>query len=810
MNASFEWLKDFTGFDLTPRELRDVITARAATVDDVVALREDLKDIVVGRVVSAAPHPDSDHLWITRVDAGAGDLLDVVCGAPNVAEGVKYPFAPVGAVLPGGLKIERRKIRGQSSTGMLCSARELGLGLDHDGILALDTEAAPGTPFLAAYAAGDTRLVIDVLPNRPDLLAHEGVAREIAAFTGNSLTRPMPAGMVLSDVPFTRASNSATTGSVRASVDVSVDGNAACPLYTVVVIRGVTVGPSPDWLVSRLAGVGVRSISNIVDVTNYMLHGFGQPMHAFDLGTLAGPEIQVRRAHDGESITTLDGVARKLDPSMTVIADGETAQAVAGVIGGQGSEVTDSTTDILLEVAIFDPRSVRRTRRALGVSTAASYRFERTMDAAAAEGLARYAAGLICTLAGGAVDGAPLTLGSPPVPAAPITLRLSRVARVLGQPVSAAECAALLASVGFEVTAAQDDATGDTIGNTTGDIMQVSPPTWRADVTAEADLMEEIARLRGYDSFPDELRPFRVGEAADSPAYTVTRRVTRALVQAGLYEVRPTPFVADAGVDGVSVSNPLAASEAMLRSSVLQTLARRVEHNFAHMSRNVRLFEVGVAFTRGDGPIPVERTVAAAVITGDRFPAHFADPKPPQVDLWDARQIAEELVRAAYGGGEGVDFTPNYAGDGWAITRRGTAIGSVGPVAVDAPAWASPVLGVELDITPAMGLSRIGPKYVPLPSTPAAEFDLALLLRAGVVAADVQRVITNTAGELLESLVPFDEFTGNGVPDGYRSVAWHLAFRHPERTLRDKEIEGRRGRILRSLEEELGVRPRTS
>ncbi|MGI8510301.1 MAG: phenylalanine--tRNA ligase subunit beta [Gemmatimonadaceae bacterium] len=806
MNASFEWLKDFTEFDLTPRELRDIITARAATVDDVVALRQDLKDIVVGRVVSAASHPDSDHLWITKVDAGAADLLDVVCGAPNVQQGVKYPFAPVGAVLPGGLKIERRKIRGQSSTGMLCSARELGLGLDHDGILALDTAAAPGTPFLAAYAAGDTRLVIDVLPNRPDLLAHEGVAREIAAFTGNSLIRPSPAGMVMPDVPFTHASNSATTGSVK----VSVDGNAACSLYIAVVIRGVTVAPSPDWLASRLAGAGARSINNVVDATNYMLHGFGQPMHAFDLGTLAGPEIQVRRAYDGESITTLDGVARKLDPSMIVIADAARAQAVAGVIGGQGSEVTDSTTDILLEVAVFDPRSVRRTRRALGVSTDASYRFERAMDAAAAEGLARYAAGLICALASGVVDGAPLTIGTPPAPTAPVTLRLSRVARVLGETVSGAECAALLASVGFEVTAAQDDATGNTIGKTTGDILQVSPPTWRADVTAEADLMEEIARLRGYDSFPDELRPFRVGGAADSPAYTVTRRVTRALVKAGLYEVRPTPFVADAGADGVSVSNPLAESEAMLRSSVLQTLARRVEHNFAHMSRNVRLFEVGVAFARGDGPIPVEQTVAAAVITGERFPAHFADPKPPPVDLWDARQIADELVSAAYGGGQGVDFAPNSAGDGWVIARGGTAIGSVGPLVVDAPAWASLVFGVELDITPAMGASLAGRTYVPLPSTPAAEFDLALVLPVGVLAADVQRVITNTAGELLESLIPFDEFTGNGVPDGYRSVAWHLGFRHPERTLRDKEIEGRRGRILRSLEEELGVHPRTS
>lgn len=796
MNASFDWLKDFTDFDLTPRELRDLLTARVATVDEVVPLRQDLADIVVGRVVWARPHPDSDHLWVTKVDAGSADLLDVVCGAPNVEEGMKYPFAPVGAVLPGGLKIERRKIRGQSSTGMLCSARELGLGLDHNGIMALETEAVPGTPFLAAFAAGDTRLVIDVLPNRPDLLAHEGIAREIAAFTGNALRRPVLDGMILSEAPFINAVNSATMAGVR----VSVDGNAACPLYIAVVIRGVRVAPSPEWLVRRLEGAGVRSINNVVDATNYMLHGFGQPMHAFDLDKLNGPEIQVRRAHDGEMITTLDGVMRKLDASMTVIADANTAQAIAGVIGGEGSEVTDATTDIVLEVAVFDPRSVRRTRRALGISTDASYRFERAVDPHAAEGLARYAAALICALSGGVVHGVPVVIGTPPAPAAAIPLLVSRVALLLGEPVPSEQCAALLSSIGFDIVSGDIDAP----------TLSVIPPTWRPDVTAEVDLVEEIARLRGFDSFPDELRPFRVGAAPDSPAYTVTRRVTQALVRAGLYEIRPTPFVADAGADGVRVTNPLAESEAMLRSSLLQTLARRVEHNFAHMSRNVRLFEIGVVFARGDGALPIERTHAAAVVTGDRFPVHFTDPKPPQMDLWDAKWIAEQVAGAAFGAADAVDFEPNSAGNGWRIWRAGVDLGGVAPLSVDAPIWATPVFGIELDITPAFTVASLGRTYVPLPSTPAAEFDLALLLPGGVQAGDVARVITATAGELLESLLPFDEFTGRGVPEGHRSVAWRLTFRHPERTLRDKEIEGRRARILRALDEELGVRPRSA
>lgn len=795
MNASYTWLRDFTDFALTPAELRDVITARAATVDDVVSLRADLAGIVVARVVEAGPHPDSDHLSVTKVDAGTGELLDVVCGAPNVKAGEKYPFAPVGATLPGGLRIERRKIRGQSSNGMLCSARELGLGADHSGILTLDSDAKPGTPFVRAYPAGDTRLVVDVLPNRPDLLAHEGLAREIAAYTGGSLRRPMPEGMVIPDVASTFVQHSGTAAGVR----VSVDAATGTPLYVAVVIRGVRIAPSPEWLQQRLEGAGVRPINNVVDVTNYMLHGYGQPMHAFDLARLTGPAIDVRHARDGEKIKTLDGVERTLTPSMTVIADAARAQAIAGVIGGDESAVSDATTDILLEVAVFDPRSVRRTRRALGVSTDASYRFERGVDGAVSEELARFAAGLIIAVAGGRVDAAPVAVGTVPPPHAAIRVRLDRLARLLGERVSADECARLLGSVGFAVEHDGDQA------------MRVRPPSWRADVTIEADVAEEVARLRGYDSFPSELRPFRVGTAPDAPSYVVARRVTTALVQCGLLEVRPMPFVADSGEDVVRVSNPLAESEANLRTSVLQSLAPRVEHNFAHMTRTVRIFEVGAVFARDRSgtALPLERTMAAAAITGDRFPAHFADPKPPVVDLWDARWIAERAAAAAYGEGR---VTFEAAGDarGWRLVLDGVDVGGVRELAVDAPVWASLVYGVELDLTPAFGATLPQTVFRALPSTPAAEFDLALLLPSGVSAADVRRVVTKTAGELLEALAPFDEFRGSGVPDGFRSVAWRLTFRHPERTLREKEIEGRRAAVLRALESELGVRPRAS
>ncbi|MFL5632648.1 MAG: YtpR family tRNA-binding protein, partial [Gemmatimonadaceae bacterium] len=388
MNASYEWLRTFVPFTMSPTELRDLLTSRCATVDDVIAFREDLKDVVVARVVEAGRHPNSDHLWLTKVDAGTGTLIDVVCGAANVTPNTLYPFAPVGAVLPGGVKIEKRKIRGETSEGMLCSARELGLGQDHEGIMALSIDAAPGTRFVEAMPIGDTRLVIDVLPNRPDLLSHEGLAREIAAATGESVTRPE----IAEQRPFVIRTHTvkATTGTVG-DVTVKLEDTDGCMRYAGAVITGLKIGPSPDWLIQRLESVGSRPINNVVDVTNYMLLGFGQPMHAFDLEKIARSTVVVRKTRGEELIKTLDGVDRTLPPGAVVIGDAERAQAIAGIIGGSGSEVSDTTTEIFLEIAAFNPSRIRAARRKLGISTDASYRFERGVDVDAIPGLVDYA-----------------------------------------------------------------------------------------------------------------------------------------------------------------------------------------------------------------------------------------------------------------------------------------------------------------------------------------------------------------------------------------------------------------------------------
>lgn len=838
MNASHEWLSAFLpGAGLSVEEMRDIITSRCCTVDEVVRLREDLSDVVVGRVVEAAPHPNSDHLWVTRVDAGLpnGELLDVVCGAPNVRAGASYPFAPSGSTLPGGLKLEKRKIRGAISNGMLCSARELGLGQDHEGILELDTSASPGTPLLAAITVGDSRLVIDVTPNRPDLLSHVGLARELGAAV-NIEPRlpelPKPGGAPGGDsrtVPAAPRPAESRKDGVAGGVRVRVDDAAYCPRYMGVVVRGVKVGPSPEWLANRLIAIGSRPINNVVDVTNYLLHELGQPMHAFDAARLAGPAIVVRRARAGERLLTLDGVERTLDESMTVIADGERAQAVAGVIGGGDSEVTDGTSDVFLEVARFDPAAVRRARRALGISTDASYRFERGVDVELQPLALARAVEMLVAVAGGRADGTPVDIQSGPRERERIELRPSRVARLLGVEVDVPEIEKLLSAVGYSIDARSDDR------------LTVVVPSWRPDVSGEVDLVEEVARLRGYDSFPAELRAFRPGSVPDSSVELVMRRLRAHLVAVGLLETRPMPFVQGAAQGFVRVANPLAENEAYLRRELLDTLGRRAEYNFTQMRRDIRLFEIGSVFLPTGEALPSEELHVAALVTGSRRPPHWTEVRPPDFDEWDAKGMAQELAMVAFPGAA-VELLPadeaaQAASVLWKIAADGAERGTVRRLALDAPVWASSVFGMELSLLgiesrPVAGRGERlgtdtaarsgegetlrsagaagGPRYRTLPSTPASDFDIALLVPNDLPAARVEEVIRRSAGELLERLTLFDEYRGEGVPAGVRSLAWRLTFRHRERTLRDKEIAGRRQKLLRTLEGELGVRQRTT
>lgn len=817
MNVSYEWLRAFVPFTESAAQLRELITAHIATVDELVSLRDDLAPIVVARVVEEAAHPDSDHLHITKVDAGTGTLLDVVCGAANVTAGKLYPFAPTGTTMPNGLKIQKRKIRGQISDGMICSATELKLGGDGEGVMELDMDVAPGTPFRNVFNVGDMRLVIDVGANRPDLLSHLGIARDIAAVTQKPFALPKIEGLGGSIATATTAVDSANA----ADVNVTIAEPDLVRRFMGVVIRGVKVGPSPDWLVQRLESIGSRSINNVVDASNYVLHELGQPTHAFDLAKLGGNRIVVRRAKASESITTLDGTERKLGDQMIVIADAERPQAIAGIMGGRDSEVTDATTDVFLEVANFQARRVRDARKALGLSTDASYRFERGVDIDIAARALERVAQLIVLLAGGAVDGAPIDLAYERKPAEPIALRTSRVAKLLGESLPPEEIENLLKSIGFDV-------------DRTGSDFRVSAPSWRSDVTLEADLIEEVARLRGYDSFPTEIRAFRPSKVGDDPQYVLSKRVREALVGAGMIEVRAMPFVV--GGEGFSrVGNPLAENEAYLRREVLDTLARRAEYNLARMEGDLRIFEIGSVFTpRAAGELPLEDLHVAVLVMGRRQPAHFTDPKSPEFDAWvrynewDAKALAEQIATSIYADAV-CRSEPSEGGRAnvlWSVQAGDREVGVVRRLALDAPVWAAPVFGIEIsmgvidstEVAP-RGESAYRPfgrsqpsvaRYTAIPSTPASVFDLALLVPDSVKAEEVEAAVRRVSGKLLESLELFDRYVGQGVEPGHRSLAWRLTFRHAERTLRDREIDARRADILRALADELNVRQRAT
>lgn len=787
MNVSMAWMEAMLGRALPAREAAERLTMLGAAVDAVEALNEGLEGVLVGLVERVEKHPNADRLSLCLVQAGTGEPIEVVCGAPNVRAGTKYPYAPVGTTLPGGFKLSRRKIRGVVSNGMLCSAKELGLGTDHEGILALATDAPPGTPLPDAIPIRDTRLVVDVTPNRPDLLCQRGIARELAAAYDLTVKLPAIPGAGSASAP----RRAETKGSVG-GVEVVLTDTEGCPRYLGAVIRGVTVGPSPEWLKARLLSVGSRPINNVVDATNYILHELNQPLHAFDIARLRGGTVIVRRANAGEPLVTLDDAERALDASMTAICDAEGPVAVGGVMGGKDSEVSPDTKDLFLECAYFDPKRIRATRMALKMSTDASYRFERGIDRQGMPAALRRAVELIVAVAGGAEVGPALDLDPRPAVPPTVFLRPERVTHLLGVALARSSIERHLARVGFTV-APKDER------------LAVQVPGWRPDVTREVDLIEEIARIEGYDTFPVEMRPFRPTAVPNDPAELLAARVRRALTGLGLHEARTLPLGAAGGPGAQAVRNPLSADEAYLRTDLTAGLVRSVEHNWGERVRDVRLFEIGRVFRcAGAGRVPTETLRLAAVFTGTRLAPHWSEAgKAPDLDLWDLKGMFEEAARLA--GPHGSTVEPAKEA-GWVLRDGdGHPCGWARILEADAPPWAATLLGFELDM--AVG-GRPALRYHQLPETPSVDRDLAVLVPGGVSAAAIAETIRKVAGGLLESLEVFDEYRPSGADR--RSVAWRLVFRDPTRTLRDDEVDRVVTRTLDVLKEDLGVELRQS
>jgi phenylalanyl-tRNA synthetase beta chain len=788
MNVSRRWLEDFLRRPLEVRDLTERLTMLGAPVDSVQPLHADLADVLVALVEEVRPHPNADRLRVCVVNGGTAERQNVVCGAANVTAGRKYPYAPVGATLPGGLRIEERKLRGEPSQGMLCSARELGLGQDGEGIWELQTDAPPGTRLLDALPIADHRLVVDVGPNRPDLLGHKGIARELAASLGVPFRLPALPSPVLTDVPqVRRVGNIGVIGGVRAGTE-DLEG---CPRFLGAVLQGVKIAPSPPWLARRLEAVGVRAINNVVDATNYVMLELNQPLHAYDIAKLRGPSVIARRARSGETVTTLDGVSRVLAPTMTIIADDEGAIGVAGVMGGTTTEVSDHTTDVFLECAYFTPAQVRRTRRALGLSTEASYRFERGIDRWGGAEALRRCIEIIGVTAGGTLAEAPVDLGPGPSNPPRIFLRPSRVARVLGIDLPWHAVENYLVAVGVTMVPKPQD-----------DRIAVEPPSWRPDLAREIDLVEEVARLHGYQNFPADLRAFRPSLLADAPIERITSQVRAGLARKGLLEVLPLPLAPADGADSVRLANPLSSTEGHLRRRLLPGLVRLVEGNWAQHVADVRLFEIGTVFTAAPpGEPPREERHVAAVLTGRREPPHWSGTGEGRLDLWDLKGQFEAAVALAVPGG-----AVQVEGSGWiARDARHRIVGQAGPLEADAPPWAHPLFGYELVLDTA---ARAPERFTALPVTPAAERVLALVLGQGTTVRQVEDLLRRIGGPLLESIAIQSDYRGPELPAGTRSVAFRLTFRASDRTLRDTEIDEIEQRMLAALGSELRIQRR--
>jgi len=837
MNVSYRWLRDLaTDLPEDPQVAAERLSALGFPVEEVVDLSAGIRDIVLGHVLEVRPHPNADRLRVCQVDGGDG-VRSVVCGAPNVEAGQVYPFAPIGATLPGGMKIGKAKLRGELSEGMLCSERELGLGKGQDGLMELgpvadDPGFAAGTPLARALGLEDDRLDVEVTSNRPDLLSHRGVARELSAQGHAGLLRPVAPGGDAGTMEQLEALRmvSGDEAAEGHGVTVRVEAADRCPRYLGLVMRGVRVAPSPAWLQARLRAIGARPINNVVDATNLVLHEWGQPLHAFDLSRLKGSEIIVRRAKPSETIRTLDGVERTLTPEMLAICDVDSAVAVAGVMGGAHSEVTAETTDILLECAVFTPGPIRATRKALGLSTDASYRYERGVDPEALRDALLRCAELVLATAGGTVSGPILSVGPGLSAPAILDLRMSRIEGLLGVPFTPEAVESLLLPLGFEFTRVSDEH------------LRVKVPGFRRwDVTREVDLIEEVARRHGYDRFPETLRPFRPGTVPDHPLFRLEDRLRDSLVAHGFLEAQTPAFAPEAEGD-VEVLNPLSSEERRLRRALLPALLRRVEYNLARGNRDVRLFEIGTVFRPGaPGDLPNESTHLAVVVHGRRAPEHWTGTS-EGYDLWDLKGLLESLVRSIFGPHTGhvVDLRPGTAGmptfrvdagfevalvvqdaetaearmaegpepsSQAAISAHLGVAGEVARGALDLPPWAGPVFALELTL-PAAPPAPVPLRVRALPQHPRVERDLALIVPDSIPSDRVLERIQGVGGPLLVGTNVFDVYRGAGLPDATRSLAVRVRFQAPDRSLVDEEVEAAMTRILDALREADGIQVR--
>ena len=798
MIVTYNWLKEFVDIDLPAGELAHLLTMLGLEVERMESRGEGMDDVVVASVVERNQHPNADKLSLCKVDNGQ-EILSIVCGAQNFKAGDRVALARIGAVLPGDFRIKKSKIRGEESFGMLCSEKELGLAAESEGIMILPQDLPLGMPLFAALGLKDTVFEIGLTPNRADCLSVIGVAREIAAKLGKKVHYPghsvVEKGGLISDV-----------------VSVSVENSHLCPRYTARYISGCTIAPSPQWLVERLTAVGMRSINNVVDVTNYVLIEYGHPLHAFDFQQLAGGKIVVKTAGEGEIFTTLDGQERQLKATDLTIRDGAKVVALAGIMGGENSEIAPTTTNILLESAYFNPTAVRLTSKKLGLHTESSHRFERGTDINVLTKALDRAASLIADLAGGSVAQGTIDVKSDPPKRKKIEARLGRINGLLGTALTAEEVGDIFRRLEFSVESPEPG------------IFQVEAPSFRVDIEREIDLVEEVARLTGYDRIPVTMPKARVFSDRPTRHQKLESLVRDLMVTHGFNEVVNFSFIAPGACDkilldendyrrnAVKLLNPLVDEQSEMRTTLLPGILETSFRNSSYRILDQRIFEIRRVYLPKEGEeLPAEPLRLACLMTGmrdtegwnqQRIPADFYDAKGVVENLFDQLNITGIVYDTA-----GVE--PFYhPGKSCVIKKRGEVIGSLGelhPTVQENYGLEKAPYYFELNFEKLVAFSTEIVEVAAPPRFPDTFRDIAMVLPEEIPAVEILNCVTGLKTKEIEGADIFDLYTGGNIPAGKKSIAVRVRYRSPERTLTDDEVTRLHNRVVDTLVTKLNV-----
>ncbi|MDY6950259.1 MAG: phenylalanine--tRNA ligase subunit beta [Thermodesulfobacteriota bacterium] len=797
MKVSLSWLKDYVAIEGDVTKLADALTMAGLEVDALVDRYAYLESVVAGRIKEIRPHPNADALSVVEVDVGSG-MKTIVCGATNIKEGDLVPVALVGSELPSGDTIEAGHIRGQDSEGMLCSEAELALGTDRSGILLLPQSTTPGAGVAHVLGVSDTIIEFDLTPNRSDCLSIIGIAREVAAILGVPLTYPevtLPAGnMAIEDL-----------------TSVTIEAPDHCPRYAARVVQDVKIGPSPFWMQDRLHSIGLRAISNVVDVTNFVMMEMGQPLHAFDFDRLAEHRIVVRTAPSGQVFSTLDGVERTLADDMLMICDGKGPVALAGIMGGLESEIEDNTVNVLIESAYFDPISVRRTAKRLGLTTESSYRFERGVDPEGVIKALDRAAQLMVQTAGGRLAAGKIDNYPRPIPQRALELSVKRTNRLLGTQIDREEISGYLRSVELDVETVDEDR------------LRVVSPTFRVDIKRPEDLMEEVARLKGYDQIPTTHPLTQVVACAEDKNLQVRRRLRQALSGCGFSEIVTYSFIDEEACDRLlldandprrqmlPILNPLTEDQTVMRTSLLPGLLATMHLNSTQRNDDLRIFEVGKIFFSPSGAegdqLPKEVQMVSGLWSGARCETTW-HAKGEKVDFYDIKGAVESLcatmqVQALrFAVPENGDFPHLRLGrvaEVYAGNERLGVVGELNREVLDRFDLKQTAYCFDLNLDKLVHCATEEKRAMPLSKFPSTTRDLALIVDDGVEAQSVLDFVDTLGEDLIGRGEVFDVYKGGRIAEGKRSVAFRFTYRSFERSLTDTEVNSIHEEIARKV-----------